>query len=338
MKNFSLGCVRVRLIFCVILALVPSCGDQDRGIVDETRWEATKPLAEVSELALSCTFSKRFPIEYHPYARDHLSRGLADRGFTLNQDSGHRLQANFLGLWTGSRGVPVSTRYAKVSVAVNLTNRGGEEKLIEGKIDGVIDEGDVSFLDVTKNRRIERAIDSAIGKLCRQLYLLKQPIYAVGGTNTGRLVFPDVPVEKRESLAVIDFRSGEGVQSEVGRALADICRNAVGTTHQYRLLDRAHMKSILGEQDFAAVVKCDQTKCLVTYGKMLHAQKMVHGRISRLGERHVLYLALIDVNTSQIDATVTAFTGRRVEEFASTVPLKARELVSSAIRIRGKED
>ena len=65
------------------------------------------------------------------------------------------------------------------------------------------------------------------------------------------------------------------------------------------------MLSILGEQDFAAAVVCDETKCLVEYGKLLSVQKILYGRISLLGSSHVVYLSLTDVETGRIESTVS---------------------------------
>ncbi len=66
------------------------------------------------------------------------------------------------------------------------------------------------------------------------------------------------------------------------------------------------MRNLLGEQDFAAVVRCDETKCLVQYGKILHAERMIHGRLSPLEDAFLVYLSMVDVNSSRLVSTWTS--------------------------------
>jgi len=78
-----------------------------------------------------------------------------------------------------------------------------------------------------------------------------------------------VPEGQRPTLAVIDMDAGVRLPPDSGRAMADLCRAVVHDSGQYALIDREHVVDILGEQDFAAAVQCDSTKCLVQYGRML---------------------------------------------------------------------
>ena len=95
-------------------------------------------------------------------------------------------------------------------------------------------------------------------------------------------------------------------------------------------MDRNNMKSILGEQDFAAAIECDETRCLVQYGKILQAAKLVHGRVSQIGDSFVLYLSLTDVNTSRVESTATVTVPSRVEALADVVAEKTWDLVRDA--------
>jgi curli biogenesis system outer membrane secretion channel CsgG len=101
------------------------------------------------------------------------------------------------------------------------------------------------------------------------------------------------------SVAVLDFQYGARMEADVGRALADLCRDAVQESRQFVLVDRERIADILGERDFAAAMKCDTASCLIRYGKLLGARKMMHGRINQLGQVYVLAIGLTDVETGR---------------------------------------
>ena len=142
---------------------------------------------------------------------------------------------------------------------------------------------------------------------------------------------PSVPIMDQASIAVLDFLVGLEEQKESGRAIGDICRDVVQRSRQFILLDRENMRSILGEQDFAAAVQCDETKCLVEYGKLLSVQKMLHGRISLLGSSYVVYLSLTDVETGRIESTVTAQAERSLDALGRLMPTLVCNLLKDTL-------
>jgi hypothetical protein len=112
---------------------------------------------------------------------------------------------------------------------------------------------------------------------------------------------PPVPRHQPASIAVMDF-DVKDLGPDAGRALADLARSTVAGSNRYLLLDREDMVNILGEEDFAAAVRCDKTKCLVNYGKKLRAQKLCHGRVNKLGESFVVTIKITDVSSGKVDA------------------------------------
>ncbi|MBU0637399.1 MAG: PEGA domain-containing protein [Planctomycetes bacterium] len=142
---------------------------------------------------------------------------------------------------------------------------------------------------------------------------------------------PILPAEDRTTLAVIDFDVGVDIPDDIGRAAADICREALAETARFKLMDRNNIKSILGEQDFAAVVRCDDTQCLAEYGRMLRVRSMVHGRISRLGTEHILHLGITNVDTSELLSQITTVVPGEFEQLREIVPRKTFELVARSL-------
>ena len=132
------------------------------------------------------------------------------------------------------------------------------------------------------------------------------------------------------SVAVLDLDTSGNVPDGVARALSDLTRSVVQETGRYILVDRDSIIHILGEQDFISTIKCDNTRCLVNYGKKLRAQKILHGRVSQIGKTFVLSLKLIDVATAAVDAFHTNRTTDGVDGLLEFIEPQTCELIRSA--------
>lgn len=134
------------------------------------------------------------------------------------------------------------------------------------------------------------------------------------------------------TLAVLDFHVPEDQATpQTGTALADFCREAIRESGRYRLVDRAHMRAILTEEDFAASVNCDSTRCLVDFGRKLAARYLVHGRVTRVEQTRVLTLALVDVQTTEVVALRNIKTPGSFEELLDLTPAITCQLLYDAL-------
>jgi len=116
-------------------------------------------------------------------------------------------------------------------------------------------------------------------------------------------------VRKRASVAILDFRVDENLSLAVGESLADFCRETVQDSNRFLLVDREEMRILLSEQDLTAAIQCDDTRCLVNYGRKLRAQKIMYGRAVRVGSAFILTLRMVDVGSGEIQAIKTAKVG-----------------------------
>lgn len=307
-------------------------------IVDRTYWQIPSAPPLVSEVSLTLEFASSVKKDVRPRILGALHRELSARGLGPSDGAPFELELICDEASSGAHGFPVLSRYALITFQVALRQRDSGEALVSGRVDGLVEEGDVNWLPIGDAERLDRAIDAAVGKIGRQLVALGSAHRSASQTPYGRadarIRLEPLPLANRPTLAVLDFQTGEGVSEEVGRALGDVCRDAIRRTEQYRLIDRQNMVSILGEHDFASAVKCLDGKCLVRFGRMLHAQKMVHGSLSRVGESHVLYLSMTDVSTSLIESTVSDTLEGGIEKAATAMPEKALELVVAAVTPR----
>jgi hypothetical protein len=113
-------------------------------------------------------------------------------------------------------------------------------------------------------------------------------------------------VESPQSVAVLDFQAAGEQMKGVGESLADLCRDAVLESGRFILIERESIKAILDEEDFASTFDCDDTKCLVDFGKKLRAQKIIHGRVNKVGTSFLITIKILDVSSTEVEGLKTA--------------------------------
>ncbi len=182
----------------------------------------------------------------------------------------------------------------------------------------------------------------ALGLLCglSGCFAIKLPdkIVVQGGNQSESSPTPptscdlsDLPApspDGRPPLAVLDFQVGESMEADVGRALADLCRDAIQDSGRFLLVDRQRIAEILGERDFADAMQCDNAVCLVRYGELLGAEKMMQGRINRLGDVFVLAASLTDVATGKQIAKSASLAS--IEDSTGALPNLVCQVLRSA--------
>lgn len=99
-------------------------------------------------------------------------------------------------------------------------------------------------------------------------------------------------------LAVLDF-DGIGISQPEATALSNRLRNELFRLGKFYVVDRGMMETILAEQDFQQT-GCTSNDCLVEVGKLLGAQQMVGGSVSKVGRTFTVSARLVDVETGRV--------------------------------------
>ena len=99
-------------------------------------------------------------------------------------------------------------------------------------------------------------------------------------------------------IAVLDF-DGIGISQPEATALSNRLRNELFRLGRFEVVDRGMMENILSEQDFQQA-GCTSNDCLVEVGKLLGAQQMVGGSISKVGGTFTVSARLVDVETGKV--------------------------------------
>lgn len=100
-----------------------------------------------------------------------------------------------------------------------------------------------------------------------------------------------------ETLAILPLDSAGQIDSEISDAVTSFVENSVVEFEKFRIVSRVQIKKLLNEQKFELTGITDNA---VEAGKILSADYVVIGRITKLGKEFTLILHLIDVETAEI--------------------------------------
>lgn len=144
------------------------------------------------------------------------------------------------------------------------------------------------------------------------------------------------PPALRPLLAVLDFDMGDA-DPLIGEDLADVCRETIGDTHRYVVMDRVDMVDRLGADTCAEATYCPDESCLIDYGRQLNTQKLVHGKLVQSGETWTLVLRLVDTSEGIVEARLDIALVSSLDKLELAVPAITCELLRDALTAPGEE-
>ncbi|HUI58494.1 MAG TPA: CsgG/HfaB family protein [Bryobacteraceae bacterium] len=195
-----------------------------------------------------------------------------------------RVKDSFLDVYDSQRGVSVaSSRLPGIGTAVAFSQSGQW-------LGAATDRGDVMVWAV-KGLRNPVSPDA-----------LRGVTYAITSTINEPLVAPARPL----TLAVMDF-AANGVDSDTGRAVADMIRTRIGEGQNVRLVERSEIDRVIKEQNFQASDRVDP-ETAGRLGRILGASKLVLGNVSKTDTRFTISVRLVDTETGAIEGGVREIT------------------------------
>jgi|GEM_PF-1157337 len=90
------------------------------------------------------------------------------------------------------------------------------------------------------------------------------------------------------------------------RAIAERLRVYLAREDLFDVLERSRMESILSEVGFQLSGACSTDECVIQVGKLLGAQKMVAGSVSKVGSLYTLQVRVVDIQTGRIEVVAFA--------------------------------
>ena len=109
---------------------------------------------------------------------------------------------------------------------------------------------------------------------------------------------------EKDYVGVLEL-TGNGVSAEEVRGLTDRLRIELFQTGRFEVVEREKMQEILQEQGFQQSGACNTDVCAVEVGKLIGAERMVAGSVSRVGQTYSVILRLVDVEREVMVRTAT---------------------------------
>jgi len=107
---------------------------------------------------------------------------------------------------------------------------------------------------------------------------------------------PAAPPDPRTSLAVYPIKAA-GAGPELATAMSALLAAKLTPSTKLRVIEEAMLKTVMDRQGLNASDACDDTSCQVDIGKLVKAQKLVTGDLSKFGPKYILSLKVVDIST-----------------------------------------
>ena len=103
----------------------------------------------------------------------------------------------------------------------------------------------------------------------------------------------------KKIIAVYDIQ-GYQVPDVLTKALTERLRDEIFQRDIYRVVTRSDMESVFEEQGLQLSGACDDATCLVEIGKVLGAEYIIGGSVSKVEEKYTVLINTLDVATGEL--------------------------------------
>jgi hypothetical protein len=133
----------------------------------------------------------------------------------------------------------------------------------------------------------------------------------------------------RPRLLVLDIRATLGIEPDFARLIGDMLASRLAGVGLHEVISASDVRAMLDMKQQQQLIGCEEDEaCLVELGGAVGAQYLVHGSLSRLGQRAVLNLKLLDTNLARVDGQLSDALPQEEAEIAEHVRVAAYRLLS----------
>ncbi|HPG39767.1 MAG TPA: CsgG/HfaB family protein [bacterium] len=105
--------------------------------------------------------------------------------------------------------------------------------------------------------------------------------------------------QNKTKIAVLNFEA-KNLSQESADAVADILSTELFNTNRFDVIERQAILRILSEQELQMTGVTDMSQA-AEIGKILNAEKIMIGSVSRLGQTYIINTRLVDVETGALE-------------------------------------
>ena len=110
-----------------------------------------------------------------------------------------------------------------------------------------------------------------------------------------------IHADKLMRLAVIEFQSGSGVSKSLAKDISELMYTELVNTGYFTVIERSQMKSVLKEHELQLTGIMGDTKDAVEFGKLLQANKILTGRVTKIGKKYLIITRIIDIEKGEVE-------------------------------------
>ena len=142
-----------------------------------------------------------------------------------------------------------------------------------------------------------------------------------------------VEAQEKPIITVLDFSVSDVPKGEMG-AVISLLSSELFQTGEYNLIDIAERDTLLKEIEFSTT-DCTDENCQIEIGKMLSAEMIVVGSISRVGTKYILSAKMLQTATSRTTSTADGIYAD-MDSLVEDISTLARRL--SGLEIAGSDN
>ena len=127
----------------------------------------------------------------------------------------------------------------------------------------------------------------------RLLWCVSSIILLIGCSSTEKIP-PSPPI----LCSILSLESRAGMKAGEAESVTDMFSSALQNTGRFTVVERNKLNAVLQEQGFQATQSGEDA---VKAGKILTVRKMFSGSIGMLGEKYIVGIKMIDVESSRVE-------------------------------------
>jgi len=165
---------------------------------------------------------------------------------------------------------------------------------------------DVNVIDIAK---MEQMYNPDSGQITNVLQPSAPAVFTPAPAPAAAIEFSpesyptQCPAEGQKiSVAVYPIKPA-GSDPALAAAMTALISGQLAHSPKLKVIEEAMLKTVMERQGLNASDACDDTSCQVEIGKLVKAQKLIAGDLSKLGQKYVFSLKLTDIQTGALEFT-----------------------------------
>lgn len=140
-------------------------------------------------------------------------------------------------------------------------------------------------------------------------------------SSTNQVPKPQIP------CGILTFESHAGMKAGEAESVEEMFSAALQKTGRFTVIERKRLDAVLKEQGFQSMQGGEDAS---KAGKILAVRKMFSGSIGMLGEKYVVNLKMIDVETSRVNLAISRMYDDDIEDIGEEfLPGIVREILQA---------